>query len=475
MTTRYLAFDLGAESGRCVVGTLAGRRLELTEVHRFATPSLFCHGRWHWDVLAMFAEMEIALRKAVKAFGPAFRSLSVDSWGVDYVLLDADGRLLGYPYHYRDARTGGILEQAFAVLPKEEIYQATGSLFMEYNTLYQFLAESRQQTNLLDIAASMLPMANFFQFLFTGVQKAEYTAVSTTQMADPRTRQWAREVIDAFGYPRGIFPEIVEPGTVVGPLLPEIARRTGLDAGVQVVAGASHDTAAAVAAVPVQGGSHWAYLSAGTWSLLGAELAAPIISGQALRHNFTNEGGVEGTTRFLTNLTGLWPLQECRRQWQADGRDYSYDDLARLAEAAPASTAIVDFDQPRFLRPENMVQEIHACLRETGQPIPESVGGLVRCILASLADKYRRTLAALQEATGQTYEVLHVVGGGSRNALHCQLTADATGIEVLAGPAECTALGNIGMQAIALGDVANVQKLRNIVAESFPLKRYVPT
>jgi len=469
----YIAFDLGAESGRCVVGELKQDILELHEIHRFPTHTVTYNRDLYWDILAVFEEMKIGLSRAVQKFGANFDGISVDTWGVDYVLLDRGGRLLGYPHHYRSSRSDGMMEKAFEVVPKEEIYSCTGIQFMQINTLYQLLSEKEQQLNLLDVADHFLLMPDFFHYVLSGRKKAEYTIVSTTQLSDPRSRNWSWELIQRLGLPERIFLEVVEPGTVLGCLLPELAEKTGIQAQTPVIAGASHDTAAAVASVPASQGS-WAYLSSGTWSLMGVELESPLINQQSLMRNFTNEGGVLGTTRFLRNIMGFWILQECRRAWEKDGKAYDYSTLVRFASQEQPVEAWVDPNDTRFLQPGDMPEKILSFLKETGQTRKNEIAWITRCILESLAFKYRMTFIELEELTGKPIERLHVVGGGIRNELLCQMTADAINREVVAGPVEGTVVGNIGMQAIATGHLTGIEVLRNVVRKSFDLKSYQP-
>jgi rhamnulokinase len=470
---KYIAFDLGAESGRCVVGELKNDKLELHEVHRFPTHTVTYNRDLFWDILAVFEEMKIGLSRAVQKFGAHFDGVSVDTWGVDYVLLDRDGWLLGYSHHYRSHRLDGMMEKASKVVPREEIYNRTGIQFMQINTLYQLLAEKEQQVNLLSVADQALLMPDFFHYLLSGAKKAEYTIVSTTQLSDPRSRNWSWDLIKKFCLPERIFPEVVEPGTILGHLLPELAEKTGLDPETPVIAGASHDTAAAVASVPASLGS-WAYLSSGTWSLMGVELESPLINQQSLKRNFTNEGGILGTTRFLKNIMGFWILQECRRSWEKDGSVYDYSTLARLASQERSTEAWIDPNDKRFLQPGDMPGRVISFLKETNQPYKAEIGWIARCILESLAFKYRMTFKELEELTGKPIDRLYAVGGGIRNELLCQMTADAVEREVVAGPVEGTVVGNIGVQAIAKRQLAGIEALRDVVRKSSDLKSYQP-
>ena len=470
---RFVGFDLGAESGRCIVATIADGRITLEEVHRFPTHNVRYAAGFHWDILAIVREIVEGLTKARKAFGPRFEGIGVDTWGVDYVLTDDDGRVLGYPYHYRDGRTDGIMERAFAVVPRQAQYEAVGIQFLQFNTVFQLFAESERRLNLLTVAGKMLLISDYVNFILSGKAVADFSNASTTGLADPRTRNWCWRLIDAFGFPRSIFPPIVEPGTRLGTLLPSLASSTGIDPSTPVFASAGHDTASAVASVPASGG-HWAFLSSGTWSLMGMELNAPLLTPEAMKCNFTNEGGIQGTTRFLKNIIGLWPIQECRRYWKDKGEDFSYARLTELAKEAGPAEAWVDLNDPRFLKPEEMPTKITSCLRETGQTSEESVGAVTRVVLESLAYKYRHTVRELEQVVGTKVEKLHAVGGGIQNDLLMQFTADALGIPVLAGPVEGAIVGNIGLQAIASGAVRDLHAWRAMVGSSFGLKRYSP-
>ena len=472
-TKRFIAFDLGAESGRCVVGELNRRHLWLHEVHRFTTPSVECLGHIYWNVLGIYQELEKGLTNAVSEFGDTFDGVSIDTWGVDYVLLDPDGRLLGYPYNYRDSRTDHMMQTAAEILPREEIYHHTGIQFMQFNTVFQFVAERQQQLNLLEIADRYLPIPNYLLFLLSGEMKAEYTHASTSQMCNPRTRDWSWELIEVFGFPSAIFPEMVEPGTQIGTIRSSLAEKTGISADTPVLATATHDTAAAVVSMPAPT-DHWAYLSSGTWSLMGVELEEPLITDKSLEYNYTNEGGAEGTTRFLKNIMGLWPLQEAKRHWTDQEKEYSYDELQSLAAETDPVEAWVDVNDNRFLKPGNMPEKIIAYLEETGQNYREEDDWIVRCILESLAFKYRQTVQELEELTGHPIQRLHAVGGGIQNELLNQFTADAIGRPVIAGPVEGTAAGNIGVQATGSGAIENLAEFREVVAHSFPTKTYHP-
>jgi rhamnulokinase len=458
----FVAVDLGAESGRAVLGRFNGERMALEEVHRFPNAPVRLPEGLHWDVLRIIGEVKGGLAKAARNAG-RIESLGVDSWGVDFALLDRDGSLISNPYHYRDPRTEGMAQRAFRRMPREEIYEVTGIQFLPINTLYQLLA--MEGSPLLGAAQTLLLIPDLIGYWLTGAKACESTIASTTQLCDARSGGWARALLEKMGFPAHIFGEIIPPGTELGPLLPEVAEETGVEDGFPVTAVASHDTASAVVAVPAQS-ENFAYISSGTWSLVGVELPEPAIAPEGMHANFTNEGGFGGTTRFLKNVMGLWLLQECRRTWAREGRDYSYEDLTRLAQTVPAAGSLLDPDHPTFLPPGDMPGRIRRFCRETGQSPPEEPGEVVRCVLESLALKYRWALERAEEITGRRAEVVHVVGGGVRNTLLCQLTADATRRPVRAGPVEATALGNLMVQAYARGYLGSLEEIRAAVRGS---------
>jgi len=467
----YIACDLGAESGRVMLGTLANDRLTIEEIHRFPNGAIAIGDSRRWDVLRLFEELKVGLRK-VATREIAVSSVSCDSWGVDYVLLQGNEPMLTAPYHYRDGRTDGGFERASSLVPADEIFVETGIQFMTINTLYQLHADLLQRPTILHAAEQFLTMGDYFNFLFSGVSKVEESLASTTQLYNPQQRAWSKKLIEKFGFPERIFPEVVPSGTQLGPLSPAIAAETGLQ-DVQVVASCSHDTGAAVAAVPAEG-DDWAYLSSGTWSLLGIESSTPIITAQSRQYNFTNEVGFGGSIRFLKNIIGLWVVQECRRVWAKAGQEYNYDQLTEMAESAPPLKALLDLRDDRFAKPDNMPQKIMDYCRETNQPAPATPGEFIRCVLESLALLYRQTLDQIEEVTGRKLTTLHIVGGGSKNQLLNQLSANATGRVVVAGPVECTAIGNVLIQAIAMGHLPSLAALRQVVRNSFPTVRYEP-
>jgi rhamnulokinase len=467
----FLACDLGAESGRVMLGTLTDGKLALEEIHRFPNGAIAINGSLRWDVLRLFEELKNGLRKAGQR-NLNVRSLSTDSWGVDYVLLRDEEPMLTAPYQYRDARTDHGLEQAFALVPRAEIFAETGIQFMTINTLYQLLADRQQRREILDFADRFLLIGDYLNYLFSGVGVAEESLASTTQLYNPKTRAWSEPLLKKLGLPGRIFPKLVASGTRLGPLLPTLAQETGLK-NIEVVSTCSHDTGAAIAAVPAEG-NDWAYLSSGTWSLLGIESPVPVINEKTSHFNFTNEAGFGGTTRLLKNIVGLWILQECRRSWIQEHQEYSYDDLTRLASEASPLVSLIHPSDPRFGKPGSMPQKISDYCRETGQTAPASVGATARCILESLALLYRQTLEEIEQLSGRTLNVLHIVGGGSKNRLLNQFSANATGRRVLAGPVEATAIGNVLVQAIAMGQLKDLPALRQVVRASFPIETYSP-
>jgi rhamnulokinase len=468
---RFLAIDLGAESGRAMLGTLDGGKLALEELHRFPNTPVRLPTGLYWDALRLFHEIRGALTICGRERKIALDGIGIDTWGVDFALLGADGALVDNPRHYRDTRNNGMLDKTFVVVPRAEIFAETGIQFMQINTLYQLHAMKLAQSPALGIAKTLLFTPDLFNYWLTGEMRAEVSIASTSQFYNPVKKHWAGGLLRRLGIAESILPEIVPSGARLGALLPEIAEATGLSRETPVFATASHDTAAAVAAVPAEGGD-WGYISSGTWSLMGVELDAPIINDRALALNFTNEVGAGGKIRLLKNIAGLWLLQECRRAWALAGREYSYRELVERAEAAPSSGMIIDPDG--FSEPGRMQERIAEYCREQGQTAPEQPGGMARLILESLAATYRKVLENLETLIGRRIQRIHIVGGGSRNELLNQLAANATGRPVIAGPAEATAAGNVLVQGIGAGIVSGVSEAREIVRRSFPLETYLP-
>lgn len=452
----YLAFDLGAESGRVMIGRLESGRLHLTELCRFPNQPLWENGSLRWDVARLFSEMQRGMELAPAAI----ESMGVDTWGIDFALLDGRGELLENPFHYRDRRTEGVMERVCAKLGRERIYATTGVQFLPINTIYQLCATAPA---MVARAESFLTIPDLLNYWLTGRRCNEYSNATTTQLLGARTRDWAWDMIDELGLPRGIFQEIVAPGTLIG------RSKTGAP----VIAPACHDTGSAVAAIAMSARS--VFLSSGTWSLLGAELKEPMITPLAREGNFTNEGGVCGTIRFLKNIAGLWLLQACRRCWSDEGREFSYADLLDAAAREASPEVRIDPDDPSFLNPANMLRAIAEYCEKTGQAVPQSAPAYTRAILESLALKYRDVVESLERVTGRSFAQIRIVGGGARNRLLNQLTADAAGRTVVAGPVEATALGNIAMQMLATGAVCSLAQARAIIEESFPVDRFEPT
>ena len=468
MAAQFLAVDLGAESGRAILGRLADGLLRIEEVHRFPNEPVRQNGSLQWDILRLWLEVR---RSFDRLPDPRLESLGVDTWGCDYALIGEDGGLLQNPYHYRDSRTDGIMDAVFQQVPADEIYAVTGIQFLPFNTLYQLYAASRATPRLLEAADCAVTIPDLLNYWLTGELCAEYTNATTTQFVDARSRSWAADLLSRLGIPARLLPRIVEAGAELGRVRADVSTTL---AGTRVVAPACHDTGSAVASVNVGGGR--AFLSSGTWSLLGTEVPAPIISPRARELNFTNEGGVFGTTRLLKNIGGMWLLQACRRCWDEAGRRLSYEELlAGAADERHAFGALFDPDHPAFLHPESMVTAIADYCRDTRQPPPDGPAAYTRAILESLAFKYRFVTDALETLTGTGIDEIQIVGGGSRNHLLNQFTAEATGRTVLAGPVEATALGNIAMQMVATGAVGSLADARGIIARSFPVDRFEPT
>ncbi|MDB6112905.1 MAG: carbohydrate kinase [Pedosphaera sp.] len=470
----YLGVDLGAESGRVIAGCWDGRRMRLEELHRFPNGPVAIADTLRWDILRLWNEIQTGLAQAGRRFGNAVVSVGVDAWGVDFALLSKSGELLGQPYNYRDPRTRGMVEQACRRVPRSKIFAATGVQFMEINTLYQLLALQQNSPELL-AAETLLTIPDYLNWCLSGARVSELSIAATTQCFNPAKRDWAFELLGRFDLPARIFPEIVTPGTRIGSLRQSLADRTGLGT-VQVIAPAEHDTGSAVAAVPTvcTGKANWAYLSSGTWSLLGVEVKEALLSPRALELNMTNEGGVDSTFRLLKNIMGLWLVQQCKRAFETRGHSWDYAELVLVAAEAPALRSLVNPNDERFLNPPDMPAAIQNYCRETGQPVPETEGALVRCALESLALKYQAVIGSLEELTGQKIEVIHVVGGGSQNNLLNQFTADACNRPVLAGPIEATVLGNVLVQARAAGEINELADLRAIVRASSDLREFVP-
>ena len=473
----YLAVDLWASSVRVVAGLFDGQRLELEEGHRFENGPIMAAGRMYWDLLAQWAHILCGLQAAAAKYGDRIAGVGVDTWGVDFGLLGRNDELLGNPYHYRDSRTRGIYDKAFAVVSREEIFAETGLQFMELNTLFQVIAMKLQDSPLFDAAESFLMMPDLFHWLLTGQKANEFTDVSTTQMYNPVTKTWAKGLLRRFEIPTDILGQIVPPGTRLGPVRADVAEATGLRKA-EVILPGTHDTASAVMAVPAASVAgavpNWCYISSGTWSLMGVETPQPVINDLCRQLNFTNEGGVGDTVRLLKNIAGLWLVQECRRIWKQEGREFGWDDLVQRAAQAPPLVSLVSPDDSTLMAPKDMPAAIREFCARTGQPLPADEGAVVRCCLESLALRYRVVLGWLEQLTGASVETIHIVGGGTQNRLLCQMAADACGRRVVAGPVEATAIGNLMMQAVSLGDVRSIAEAREVICRSFDVVEYLP-
>ncbi len=499
-TKNIAAVDLGAESGRVMLAHFTGDRLHMEEVHRFANRSVMLHGHRFWNILSLWDETLIGLRKA-RSIAGTLDSIGIDSWAVDYGLVDRAGYPLGYPFHYRDHRTDGVMEQVFAHVPRETLYQRTGIQMLPINTIFQLYAHAQLQPELfarpqgadiagghsggyvLDMSAAtryagpqgaqayrLLLIPDLLHSWLCGSDSSERTNATTTQCWDATTQSWVIDILDGLGIPATIFPPVVEAGTTLGPLLPELRAELG---NAQVIAPATHDTGSAIAAVPVTRGDNWAYISSGTWSLIGVERQQPLITPAARLANYTNEGGVFGTTRLLKNVMGLWLLQACQNVWASHGYQKSYDDLLAEANASTPFQALIDPDDARFLAPADMPEAINAYLVEHGQSSLHTSAAITRCIMESLVVRYHTEIKNLEKLTGTAIETIHIVGGGSRNQYINQWLADASGIPVIAGPAEATAIGNALMQLVGLGELRTLADIRSLASHS-PTTTYTP-
>ena len=466
--THFFAVDLGATSGRTILGTLSEGSLELRELTRFANPIIETGGHFYWDIYALYNEI-IGGLKVVAREGIEITSVGIDTWGVDFVFVGKDGGLLRNPYCYRDPHTVGMMDEYFRHVGKERVYDLTGIQFMNFNSLFQLYTLHKANDSALEVAEKILFMPDALSYMLTGEMVTEYTIASTSQILNPRTKQMEQELLDVCGVQTSQFGRFVFPGTQIGVLSDEVRRQTGLGA-IPVIAVAGHDTASAVAAVPAKD-ERFAYLSSGTWSLMGVEVKDAIINAESFDKNFTNEGGVEGTTRFLKNICGMWLLERCRKEWTDN---YSYGELIDAALAVPAFRSLINPDAPSFANPTSMIEAIKGYCRDTGQPVPESFGEITRCIFESLALRYRQVFGYLQQMAAFPIEVLHVIGGGSRNNLLNQFTCNAVGVPVVAGPSECTAIGNIMLQAKAAGVVGDIAAMRRLIADSVDTVTFVP-
>lgn len=467
---RVLAFDFGASSGRAMLGVFDGEKIELSEIHRFSNDPVSLGGTLYWDTLRLFHEIKQGLIKAKLAGG--FDSIGINTWGVDFGLLDSDGVLLESGVNYRDKRTAGMVDKAAELIPLPKLYRETGNQIMEINTAFQLLSLKENRQPLLDRAETMLLTPDLFNYFLTGKMKTEYSIASTTQLVNPETKNWNRDVIDALGLPQRLFGEIVPSGTKIGELSDDLCEELGLQK-VPVTAVCGHDTQNAVVSVPTQE-KDFIFVSCGTWSLFGTETEKPIVSDKAYELNLTNEGGYGGTTNVLKNIIGLWLIQESRRQWQREGKDYSFADLEKLALESEPFKCFVDPDYPTLTPPGNLPKRIREFCEETGQYVPQTVGETVRCIYESLSLKYRYAFDQIRELTGKDYKVINIVGGGTKDGLLCQMTANSCDACVTAGPVEATLFGNIAVQLMADGCISDVREAREIIAKSDNVKSYEP-
>ncbi len=469
---KMLAIDLGASSGRGIVGHFDGEKLTLAENHRFPNEPNVMAGAFCWDIMRIFHEIKNSIRKCALSEDKDIRSIGIDTWGVDYGLIDRNGHLLANPYNYRDARTEGMQEYTFRTVPRNELYEKTGNQIMNLNTVFQLMADLRYDPEKLALAKTLLFTPDLLNYFLTGKKETEYTIASTGALLDSVKRDWAWDLIDRLGLPRDIFTPIAQPGTVVGKLLPQVLEEVGaIDPDVVHVG--AHDTASAVVAVPAVG-SDFVYISSGTWSLMGSEIPQPIINEESYRYNFTNEGAVGGKIRFLRNIMGLWLEQESRRQWKREGIDVSFDQLSEMACAAKPLQCLIDPSDEVFTGPGNMPRRIAEYCRQTGQHVPENMGETVRCIFDSLALSYRQTVEVIDSMKGSRTPYINIVGGGTKEGPLCQFCADACGRPVYAGPVEATAIGNLCVQGIAAGEIADIAQARQVVRNSFEIKTYEP-
>ena len=471
MSKRVLAFDFGASSGRAILATLENGKIQMQEVHRFSNDPVMLCGVFHWDLPRLFFEIKQGITKAVHAGG--FDAIGIDTWGVDFGLLDKKGHLMNNPVNYRDARTDGMQEKTFEIVPKDEVYGRTGIQLMNLNTLFQMMSLVIDEPEQLAHAETMLFIPDLFAYLLTGVKRAEYTIASTSQMLNAKTRDWDYEMLEKLGIPTRILPELIQPGETYGLLSDEICEELGC-AKVPVIAVCTHDTGSAVVAVPTQE-DDFIYISCGTWSLFGTELPEAIINEKSAQFNLTNEGGINHTTRFLKNIIGLWMIQESRRQWIREGFDVSYADLEREALAEEPLKCFIDPDDPVFVAPGNQPKRVQEFCKATGQYVPQTRGEIMRCIYESIAMKYRYTFHSIREVTGREYAHIHMIGGGTKDRLLCQMTADACNHPVIAGPIEATATGNVAVQFMALGEMDDLKGARKVIADSEQPKFYDPT
>ncbi|MBE6727284.1 MAG: rhamnulokinase [Ruminococcaceae bacterium] len=468
---RILSFDFGASSGRAMLATLQNGKIQMEEIHRFSNDTVIVRGTMYWDILRLFFEIKTGITKAVNSGG--FDAIGIDTWGVDFGLIDKNGNLLSNPVHYRDKRTEGVMEKVFETVSRDELYSMTGTQCLRINTLYQLMALKYNEPELLERTEKMLLIPDLFAYMLTGEMKAEASIVSTTNLFDPYKRDWNFELIEKLGLPENIFAPVIKPGSVYGYLTDDICEELGCEK-VPVIAVATHDTASAVAATPSLS-DDFVYISCGTWSLFGIENKTPILTAEAANANFTNEGGFDDTTRFLKNIMGLWLIQESRRQWRREGKELGFDILEKEALASEPFRCFIDVDDPLFETAGNLPKRVQQFCERTGQYVPQTIGEIMRCIYQSLAMKYKYTFNKLNELGGKKYNRINILGGGIKDKLLCQMTADACNVEVLAGPTEATVMGNIAVAYCALGEIDGFSGIRKAVTNSTELKHYTPT
>lgn len=472
--TTILGFDLGASNGRAFVGklNLKDKRIKIEEVHKFPNISISVNNHVYWDILKLWNEIKTAIIKTYKKYNGKVESIGLDMWGVDYVLLGENEELLGLPRSYRDPSNINAMKELLSIIPKKEIYLKTGIQFTPINTLYQLFSRVIESPSIFKIAKKFLMLPDLFNCWLSDSCMSEYTEASTTQFLNPLSKKWVSDLLERINVPTHIFPEIIEPGTLLGKISKSVAEELEISTDINIIAPATHDTASAIAATPLDKES--AYISSGTWSLVGIEINNPIINERAMKYNFTNEGGAFNTITFLRNIQGMWFIQEIRRILELRGYSYTYDHLTQLAADAKTKMVYIDPDDPRFLKPKDIIKEINNYLEETGQEKPGSLGELVRMILESLALKYRLVIEQASKLAGKKIENIVIIGGGSKNWLLNQLVADFTELPVVVGPAEATSIGNILLQAVGLNYIKTLDEVREYVKNSFTLKTYTP-
>lgn len=469
---KLLAFDYGASSGRAILGKFDGEKISFDEVHRFSNDPVMVNGSFYWDILRLYHELKQGIIKCVKNGDTDIKSMGIDTWGVDYGFLDKKGNLLANPFHYRDARTDGMIEEAGKIVPLKDIYSETGIQFAKFNTLFQLMADKKYNPERLEAADKMLFIPDLLNYFLTGEKYSEFTIASTSSMYSFNNKGWATELMKKLGLPTHMLADIIDTGKKVGNIKLDVCEEVGLPS-IPVIAVAEHDTGSAVISVPAKGGN-FAYLSSGTWSLLGTECQTPVINDTSFKLNYTNEGGINRSVRLLKNIMGLWIIQECKRYWDKKGEVLGFGELVQLAENEKPFLAFINVDDDAFYTPGNMPSKVAEFCKKTGQKVPETKGQIVRCVLESLALKYRSAVEGLQDISGSTIDVLHIVGGGCNNKMLCQFTANAIGRNVIAGPIEATAVGNLSSQLISMGEVKNLDEARTLIGNSFPMDYYEP-